>query len=159
MGEGDAVLGKPGKVLAAFGKTKLLEPGESQTMTLSFPISDMASYDDTGVTGHKNAWALGGRGLKVFVGNSIRDAGSRMVYTYNQPNLRVIDEDLTQLDTMLNERLLADGTYEELEVIEIPGQINVKDDVVNQAEVENYKSAGAGVIERMAHCLFLKMSP
>ena len=71
-----------------------------------------------------------------------------MVYTYNQPNLRVIDEDLTQLDTMLNERLLADGTYEELEVIEIPGQINVKDDVVNQAEVENYKSAGAGVIER-----------
>ena len=148
MGEGDAVLGKPGKVLAAFGKTKLLEPGESQTMTLSFPISDMASYDDTGVTGHKNAWLLEAGDYKVFVGNSIRDAGSRMVYTYNQPNLRVIDEDLTQLDTMLNERLLADGTYEELEVIEIPGQINVKDDVVNQAEVENYKSAGAGVIER-----------
>lgn len=47
--------------------------------------------------------------------------------------MRVIDEDLTQLDTMLNERLLADGTYEELEVIDIPGQINIKDDVANQA--------------------------
>lgn len=61
--------------------------------------------------------------------------------------MRVIDEDLTQLDTMLNERLLADGTYEELEVIDIPGQINIKDDVANQAEMENYKSAGAGVTE------------
>lgn len=83
----------------------------------------------------------------IYVGNSIQDAGTRQVYTYNQPEMRVIDEDLTQLDTMLNERLLADGTYEELEVIDIPGQINIKDDVANQAEMENYKSAGAGVTE------------
>ena len=31
--------------LAAFGKTDLLEPGKSQTLTISFPIEDMASYD------------------------------------------------------------------------------------------------------------------
>lgn len=31
--------------LAAFDKTDLLEPGESQTLTLSFDIEDMASYD------------------------------------------------------------------------------------------------------------------
>lgn len=32
-------------VLAAFGKTKVLEPNESETLTLTFAIDDMASYD------------------------------------------------------------------------------------------------------------------
>lgn len=148
MGTGSAVLGKPGKALAAFGKTELLHPGESQTLTLSFPVADMASYDDTGITGHRNAWLLEEGDYRLFVGNSIRDAGTRQVYTYNQKEMRVIDEDLTQLDTMLPDRLLADGTYEELEVLEIPGHINIKNDVLNHAEAENYKSAGSGVTER-----------
>ena len=34
--------------LAAFDKTDLLEPGQSQTLTLTFHISDMASYDTYG---------------------------------------------------------------------------------------------------------------
>lgn len=34
--------------LAAFDKTDLLEPGQSQTMTLTFNIEDMASYDTYG---------------------------------------------------------------------------------------------------------------
>lgn len=34
--------------LAAFAKTELLQSGQSQTVTLSFPVSDMASYD-TGI--------------------------------------------------------------------------------------------------------------
>lgn len=37
--------------LAAFDKTDLLEPGQSQTMTLTFGVEDMASYDTYG-TGH-----------------------------------------------------------------------------------------------------------
>lgn len=32
-------------VLADFGKTSLLEPGASETITLSFPVEQMASYD------------------------------------------------------------------------------------------------------------------
>lgn len=35
-------------VLAAFDKTGLLQPGDSETLTLSFPVDDMASYDEKG---------------------------------------------------------------------------------------------------------------
>ena len=35
-------------VLAGFAKTKLLEPGESQTLTISFAEEDMASFDTQG---------------------------------------------------------------------------------------------------------------
>ncbi len=40
----DAQIEKPVCVLAAFTKTKLLEPGESQTVTMTFSKQDMASY-------------------------------------------------------------------------------------------------------------------
>ena len=33
-------------VLAGFGKTKLLEPGESDTVSVEFAVEDMASYDE-----------------------------------------------------------------------------------------------------------------
>ena len=36
---------KSAVVLGDFGKTKLLEPGESQTLTLTLAVEDMASYD------------------------------------------------------------------------------------------------------------------
>lgn len=37
---------KPFQELKAFGKTKMLKPGESENMTLSFPTESMASYDE-----------------------------------------------------------------------------------------------------------------
>lgn len=40
-----AMLEKSQVVLGAFDKTDLLEAGESQTLTLTMPVSDMASYD------------------------------------------------------------------------------------------------------------------
>ncbi len=39
---------KASKNLIQFDKTKLLQPGESQTLTLSFRVQDMASYDYKG---------------------------------------------------------------------------------------------------------------
>ncbi len=40
-------LGRPAKVLAAFGKTGLLAPGETQELLLTFSYETIASYDDT----------------------------------------------------------------------------------------------------------------
>ncbi|WP_322154410.1 glycoside hydrolase family 3 C-terminal domain-containing protein [Paratractidigestivibacter sp.] len=49
---------KSSVVLAGFDKTKLLEPGESQTLSISFAREDMASYDYSGVKAEGGAYVL-----------------------------------------------------------------------------------------------------
>lgn len=83
-------LGNPVKELAAFAKTKLLQPGESQDITLTFKIDDMASYDDGGYTGHDSCYVLEAGDYQIYVGNDVRD--SRLEYTYVQPELEVVEE-------------------------------------------------------------------
>ena len=62
-------LGKPYQVLAAFAKTRLLAPGESQTLDLEFDVADMASYDSV-----QAAWILEKGLYTVRLGNSSRAA-------------------------------------------------------------------------------------
>lgn len=68
------LLGKPARCLAAFAKTKELLPDESQTIKLKVKLSDMASYDDSGITGHKSCYLLEAGKYKIYVGNNVRDA-------------------------------------------------------------------------------------
>lgn len=49
------MLGNPAYEMGAFAKTPELEPGESCTVTLSFAIKNMASYDDSGARAMKTA--------------------------------------------------------------------------------------------------------
>lgn len=65
-------LGKPAKVLCGFAKTKLLAPGEEEVLELTIPVSRFASYDDSGVTGHKSCYVLEEGLYKIYVGNSVR---------------------------------------------------------------------------------------
>ncbi len=55
--------------LGGYNKTKLLAPGESQTIEVSFDISDMASYD------HKvnEAWLLEKGTYKIILGKNVRE--------------------------------------------------------------------------------------
>ncbi|WP_313636839.1 glycoside hydrolase family 3 C-terminal domain-containing protein [Paenibacillus sp.] len=65
-------LGKPSKALVTFGKTKVLEPGEAQRLTVSFSVHSMASYDDAGVTGHASAYVLEEGTYRLYVGTSVK---------------------------------------------------------------------------------------
>ncbi|OMD42262.1 glycoside hydrolase family 3 C-terminal domain-containing protein [Paenibacillus odorifer] len=65
-------LGKPAKALVSFGKTKVLEPGEAQRLTVSFSVHSMASYDDAGVTGHTSAYVLEEGTYRLYVGTSVK---------------------------------------------------------------------------------------
>jgi len=68
------VLGKPARALAGFGKTSLLAPGASETMTISFPAYRMASYDEAGATGNKSCYVLEAGEYELFAGNCVRSA-------------------------------------------------------------------------------------
>ena len=67
------VLGKPAIELGAFEKTGLLEPGETLALEAFIHKSQMASYDDAGITGHKSAYVLEVGDYEILVGDSVRN--------------------------------------------------------------------------------------
>jgi beta-glucosidase len=59
---------RPAQELKAFHKTKSLEPGESETLGLSFPVSDLRYWDET-----SSGWSLEKGSYTIKVGFSSRD--------------------------------------------------------------------------------------
>ena len=59
---------KPAKELKAFAKTKLLKPGESETLTLSITAPELASYDEAA-----SAWVVAEGEYQFLVGASSQD--------------------------------------------------------------------------------------
>ena len=121
------VLGYAAKELAAYQKTDLLAPGQSQTLTMTYTLSDMAGYDDTGKI-QKSAYVLEKGDYPVYVGTSVRDVVTAASITVDQTT---VTEQLTECGVSVMQlecRLLADGSYEELEQrppVEDEGSANV----------------------------------
>ncbi len=105
------VLGKAQKSLLAFAKTRLLKTGEMQVITLTFPVGQMASYDDLGKI-QKSAYVLEKGTYQFFVGTSVRE-GSVLDFVYSVPSDRIVRQ-LTQkiAPTSLKKRMTADGGAE-----------------------------------------------
>ena len=106
-------LGKPARELAGWEKTRLLSPGERQAVTIRFPVSRMAAYDDLGKV-RASAWLLEKGEYRFYVGTDVRSAACA-------DDVFVLEEDtvVEQLSRrmapeQLRRRLLADGSYEEL---------------------------------------------
>lgn len=107
-------LGKPARELAAFQKTRLLQPGETQTMRLEIPYAAMASYDDTGKV-CKSAYVLEAGEYHYYVGNSVESAKEVVSGPMVLENTVIVEQLTTQAAPhKLAKRLLADGSYEEL---------------------------------------------
>ena len=64
----DSPMDKPVKELKAFGKTRRLSPGESETLTLAFPTSELASFDE-----NASAWVVDKGDYSFLFGSSSRD--------------------------------------------------------------------------------------
>lgn len=107
-------LGKPARELAAFQKTSLIAPGESEKVTLSFDINYMASYDDLGKC-EKSAYILEGGEYTFHIGNSVRNT-QKADFVYTVLEEFRVTEKLTEraYPTELEKRMLADGTFEEM---------------------------------------------
>ena len=68
------MLGKPSRVLAGFAKTQVIAPGEEEKVTIVIPKKAYASYDDSGVTGHKDSFLLEAGSYKIYAGADVRSA-------------------------------------------------------------------------------------
>ncbi len=73
----DGGIEKSALELAAYGKTKLLNPGESDTLEISFNVEDMASYDSE----TEQAWVLDKGEYKIHVAHDVRSF--EKTYKYN----------------------------------------------------------------------------
>lgn len=67
-------LGKPSRVLCGYEKTDTLAPGKSQVMTISVSNAQIASYDDSGVTGHAHCFVLEEGTYRFYAGSDVRSA-------------------------------------------------------------------------------------
>ncbi len=108
------VLGKANISLAAFKKSRLLSPDESEDIELSFAVTDMASYDDLGKL-QMSAYVLEGGEYTFLVGNNCRNL-TAADYKYVVEEKFVVTKQLTQkcAPNKLEKRMLSDGTFEEL---------------------------------------------
>ena len=83
-------LDKAAKILCGFTKTKVLKPGETTEVSIFVPFSALASFDDSGVTGHKNSWILEEGDYIFDIGSSIRDTISAGIY--RNLEIRVLEQ-------------------------------------------------------------------
>ena len=75
-------LGNPAKELVAFGKTKVLVPGESETLEIAVPVERFWSYDDNGASGYAFSYVMEKGEYALCVGKNVREA--EKVWSYYQ---------------------------------------------------------------------------
>ena len=70
--------------LVGYDKTRVLNPGESENICIEFTKNDIASFDDTGVTGHKGAYVLEKGRYEFNVGKNVRNREFCGVFTLTE---------------------------------------------------------------------------
>ena len=111
------VLGKPTKALVEFAKTENLKPGEAEVLSFAIPISKLASYDDSGITGYKSCYVLEAGTYEFYVGNSVKNV-EKVDKVYELTDLIVVEklqEALAPEKSFLRMKpgvKKADGSYE-----------------------------------------------
>ena len=84
------ILGNPARELVGFAKTHELAPGERQELLLSVDEYRLASYDDSGLTGHKSCYVLQRGDYRFYVGGTVRDAEE--IGTYHAEETKVLQQ-------------------------------------------------------------------
>lgn len=126
-------LGKPARVLCGFDKTRTLQPGESQTLSFEIPLESVASYDDSGVTGHKSAWILEHGGYVFYAGADVRSASEAYSLTLPETVVRQCKSALGPLTAF--KRMVNSGGKPEFEDVPLTGEAFPHDHAKLPAEI------------------------
>lgn len=126
-------LGKPARVLCGFDKTRALQPGESQTLSFEIPLESVASYDDSGVTGHKSAWILEQGGYVFYAGADVRSASEAYSLTLPETVVRQCKSALGPLTAF--KRMVNSNGKPEFEDVPLTGEAFPHDHAKLPAEI------------------------
>lgn len=102
-------LGKAARVLGGFAKTDVLAPKEGELLYIKIPYEMFASYDDSGVTGHKSCFVLEAGEYHVYVGTDVRSAKKAGSFRIDELMLvRECEEALAPVKAF--DRMVSDGS-------------------------------------------------
>lgn len=133
-------LGKPARVLCGFDKTRTLQPGESQTLSFEIPLESVASYDDSGVTGHKSAWILEQGGYVFYAGTDVRSASETYSLTLPETVVRQCKSALGPLTAF--KRMVNSSGKPEFEDVPLTGEAFPHDHAKLPAEISQTGDRG-----------------
>lgn len=83
-------LGNPKRELVGFAKTELIEPNDSQKVTVSVDLYQLTSYDDCGSTNNASSYVTQKGEYDFYVGKNVRD--TEKVFTYYQESTELREQ-------------------------------------------------------------------
>ncbi len=114
-------LGKPSRCLVEFKKTKLLQPGETEVLKFTILKKEMASYDDSGCTGHKSCFVLEPGQYHIYAGSDVRSAelaGSfEIIETVVTEQLQEAVAPVKPFTRLKAKKTISEATYDEIVLI------------------------------------------
>ncbi|WP_448554940.1 beta-glucosidase [Thalassotalea montiporae] len=90
VGAPQGKLAKPAQELKAFNKTRQLQPGESERLSLKVDLRDLASFDE-----QSSRWIVEPGKYQVFIGASSRDIRQQFSFTVDKEY--IVSDKLTRL--------------------------------------------------------------
>lgn len=86
----DGKLGKAERVLAAYAKTGVINPGETDSVTLFVEPYLFSSYDETGITGFRSSYVLEEGVYEFYFGSDVRSA--KLYYSFTQDKTVLVEK-------------------------------------------------------------------
>lgn len=108
-------LGKALRALCAFEKTAVLNPGDSQKLTITVVKNDLAAYDDCNATGQAYSYVLEAGKYNFYIGSDVRSAG--FAYSFTTDCLKVTQK--------LNQYLAPVNTFDRMKPISANGSYEI----------------------------------
>ncbi|MBO4478041.1 MAG: glycoside hydrolase family 3 protein [Lachnospiraceae bacterium] len=123
------VLGQPSRRMAGYTKTRVLQPGESQKLTINFSLYDIASFDETGAVTARIGYVLEKGEYRFYLGGDVRSA--QIICCASLPEDRLIQQLTAQMEPIMAFRRMKpiekDGHYM-ISYENVPVTMNAHDD-------------------------------
>lgn len=139
-------LGNPLRELVAFGKTRILQPEESQELTLQVADAQLASFDGSGVTGHKDAWVMEPGTYEFYLGGDVRSAQSIGSFVLERTRLvqQLREAAAPQKSFPILAAAMEDGAYQRKTVQATPRTRRLREDILKQLPKERLITGDRG---------------